>query len=135
MDFLTQNWTLVLLALTSGFFLLLPRLTGGGGGGLSAAGAVQLINRDKAVVIDICEPTEYAAGHVAGARNVPLSRFEEHLPGVVKNKDTPLVLVCASGMRARRAAMLARKLGYARAEVLTGGLRSWREANLPVERS
>lgn len=130
-----QNWTLVLLALTSGAFLLLPRLSGGGGGGLSAAAAVQRINRDKAVVIDICEPAEYAAGHVAGARNVPLSRFAEHLPGVVKNKDTPLVLVCASGMRARRAAALARKLGYAQAEVLTGGLRSWREASLPVERS
>lgn len=135
MDFLTQNWTLILLALTSGGLLLWPTLSGGAGGGLSAAAAVQRINRDKAVVIDICEPDEYASGHVAGARNVPLSRFEEHLPGVVRNKDTPLVLVCASGMRARRAAMQARKLGYGQVEVLSGGLRSWREASLPVERS
>jgi rhodanese-related sulfurtransferase len=43
--------------------------------------------------------------------------------------------VCASGVRARRAVAIARKLGYEQAEVLAGGMKSWREANLPVERS
>ena len=133
-DFLIANWSLVLIALMSGMFLFLPALSGSGGAGLTASAAVQRMNRDKAVLIDICEPAEYAAGHAAGARNVPLSQFAQQLPGVVKDKKTPLVVVCASGARARRAAMMARKLGYEQADVLSGGMRSWREANLPVER-
>ena len=56
------------------------------------------------------------------------------LPGVVKNKATPLVLVCASGMRSGRAVAIARKLGYEQADSLAGGLKSWRQANLPIEK-
>jgi len=134
-DFLIANWSLVLLALVSGGLLAWPLLQGGSGGGLSAAAAVQRINREKAVVIDVCQPDEFAAGHVGGARSIPMGELEAKLPGAVKNKATPLVMVCASGVRARRAVAIARKLGYEQAEVLAGGMKSWREANLPVERS
>lgn len=129
------NWMLILVALVSGGMLLMPRLTGGGGAGLTPAGAVQLINREKAVVIDVCEPAEYQAGHVSGAKSIPLNELEAKLPGAVKNKATPLVLVCASGMRSSRAVAIARKLGYENAQSLAGGLKSWRDANLPVEKA
>lgn len=135
MAFLLENWSLILLALVSGGMLAWPMLQGGGGAGLTAAAAVQRINRDKAVVIDVCQPDEYAVGHVAGARSIPVAELEARLPGAVKNKATPLVMVCASGVRARRAVAIARKLGYEQAEVLTGGLKSWRDANLPIERA
>ncbi|MBK6615536.1 rhodanese-like domain-containing protein [Ottowia sp.] len=134
MDFVIANWTLVLLALVSGSMLFWPMLRGGGGGGLSPEAAVQRINREKAVVIDICEPAEYAAGHIVGARSIPLGELQAKLPGVVKNKATPLVLVCASGMRSGRAVAIARKLGYEQADSLAGGLKSWRQANLPIEK-
>ena len=134
MDFLQANWMLILVALASGSMLLAPMLTGGGGVGITPAAAVQLINREKAVVIDVCGSDEYAAAHVAGARSIPLHELEARLPGSVKNKATPLVLVCASGMRSGRAVAIARKLGYDNAQSLAGGLKSWRDANLPVER-
>ena len=135
MDFVLANWMLILVALVSGGMLLMPRLTGGGGAGLTPAGAVQLINREKAVVIDVCEPAEYQAGHVSGAKSIPLNELEAKLPGAVKNKATPLVLVCASGMRSGRAVAIARKLGYENAQSLSGGLKSWRDANLPIEKA
>lgn len=135
MDFVLANWMLILVALVSGGMLLMPRLTGGGGAGLTPAGAVQLINREKAVVIDVCEPAEYQAGHVSGAKSIPLNELEAKLPGAVKNKATPLVLVCASGMRSSRAVAIARKLGYENAQSLSGGLKSWRDANLPIEKA
>ncbi len=135
MSFLLANWMLILVALASGSMLLWPKLTGGGGGGLSPAAAVQLINRERAVVIDVCEPDEYAAGHVNGAKSIPLGELEAKLPGAVKNKATPLVLVCASGMRSGRAVAIARKLGYEKAESLAGGLKSWRAADLPVTKA
>ncbi|WP_159911223.1 rhodanese-like domain-containing protein [Pantoea sp. 18069] len=134
MNFIIDNWYLILLALASGAMLLLPVLKGGTGGTLSAANAVQLINREKAVVIDVCEPEEFAAGHVNGSRNVPLGELQERLPSVVKNKALPVILVCARGPRAQRAEGIARKLGYPRAQALAGGMKAWREANLPVEK-
>ncbi|QTD44726.1 rhodanese-like domain-containing protein [Ottowia testudinis] len=135
MDFLLANWMLILVALISGSMLLAPMVTGGGGAGISPAAAVQLINREKAVVIDVCETAEYQAGHVGGAKSIPLAELEAKLPAVVKNKATPLVLVCASGMRSGRAVAAAKKLGYDNAQSLAGGLKSWREANLPIEKA
>ena len=134
MKFIIDNWYLIFVALASGGMLLWPVLRGAGAGTLSPAGAVQLINREKAVVIDVCEAEEFAAGHVGGARNVPLGQLEERLPTVVKNKAVPLVLVCASGARANRAVAVAKKLGYDNAQALAGGLKAWREASLPVDK-
>ena len=133
--FLIDNWMLIGIALASGGMLLWPLISSGmAAGSLSPTGAVQLINRDKAVVIDVSETEEFAAGHVGGAKNVPLGQLEEKLPSTVKNKATPLILVCATGARANRALAVAKKLGYEQAQCLSGGLKSWKEANLPVEK-
>lgn len=136
MTFLTDNWALVLLALTSGGGLVWTTLVQGGvPGGLAPADAVQLINREKAVVVDVCSDAEFAAGHVVGAKHVPLETLEATLPGLVKNKKAPLILVCASGMRSKRALAVAQKLGYETVHSLAGGMRAWRSADLPVEKS
>jgi rhodanese-related sulfurtransferase len=134
-SFFVENWMLLAVALVSAGMLLWPVLSGGSGAGsINTAEAVQLINREKAAVVDVCGADEFAAGHVAGARNVPLAELEAKLPGVVKNKATPLILVCASGMRSGRAVAIARKLGYEKAHSLAGGLGAWRAASLPVEK-
>lgn len=127
---------LIGIALASGGMLVWPIVAGGmNAGAVSATTAVQLINREKAVVVDVCEPAEFSAGHVGGAKNVPLSDFESKLPAMVKNKALPLILVCASGARAARAVVLAKKLGYEQAQSLDGGLKAWKAANLPVEKA
>lgn len=125
---------LIAIAVASGSLLLWPVLQGAAMAGLDPAGAVQLINREKGVVIDVCEPAEFAAGHVGGARNIPLGELESKLAGAVKNKALPLILVCQSGARSGRAVAIAKKLGYEQAQSLGGGLASWRAANLPVEK-
>ena len=135
MKFIVDNWYLILVALASGGMLLWPVLQSASAGALTPAQAVHLINREKAVVIDVCETEEFATGHVGGAKNVPLSQLEERLPSVAKNKALPVVLVCASGARANRAVAIARKLGYENAQAMAGGLKAWREASLPVEKA
>lgn len=126
---------LVATAAASGLLLLWPMLQGATAGGISPAAAVQLINREKAVVVDVCETEEFAQGHVGGAKNVPLGELEEKLPLAVKNKALPVILVCSTGARAARALGTAKKLGYEQAQVLAGGLKSWKEANLPTEKA
>jgi rhodanese-related sulfurtransferase len=134
--FLIDNWLLILIALTSGAMLLWPVIAGGvAAGDLTASAAVQLMNREKAVVVDVCESAEFAAGHIVGAKSIPLGDLEAKLPGAVKNKALPVILVCASGMRSGRAVAIAKKLGYENAQSLSGGLKAWKEANLPVEKA
>jgi len=135
MQFALENWVLILAAITSGGLLLWPKLANqGGAGAVGTAEAVRLINREKAVLIDVSEPDEFARGHAAGARNVPLNSLQgaKELPS---NKQLPVVLMCATGARAARAAGELRRLGHQRAIALAGGVRAWREANLPVEKS
>lgn len=132
-NFLLDNWMAVAVALVSGSLLLLPILQGGNGGGLNPSAAVLLMNREKAVVVDVCESPEFAVGHVMGARNVPMAQLEEKLASVVKNKALPLVLVCKTGARSARAVAIARKLGYEQAQSINGGMAAWRAANLPID--
>jgi rhodanese-related sulfurtransferase len=133
--FIIDNWMLISVAVASGGMLLWPVIQGASAGGLTSAEAVQLINRERAVVVDVSETEEFAAGHVGGAKNIPVGQLEQRLPEVVKNKGVPLILVCANGARSNRALAVAKKLGYDKAQVLSGGLKSWKEANLPVEKA
>ena len=135
MNFLLDNWILFLAALTSGGLLLWPTLAKSSQGAvLSTAEAVRVLNRENGVLIDVGEPEEFAAGHVSGARSVPLGALEGH-KSLPSNKALPLVVVCKTGARAARGAAALRKLGYDKAMALDGGLAAWRAANLPVEKA
>ncbi len=135
MKFIIDNWMLISIALASGALLLWPVLQGATAVGIAPNAAVQLINREKAVVVDVCQPEEFAQGHIVGSKNIPLADLEAKLPGVVKNKALPVVLVCQSGARSARAVATAKKLGYEQAQSLAGGLKAWKAATLPVEKA
>ncbi len=132
-SFIIENWMLILLAAASGGLLLWPMLQNSGGNSVAPAEAVRLINREKGVLIDVSEPAEFAAGHAIGARNIPLGGLEgaRELPS---NKTLPLLLICPSGARAARATALLRKAGHDKAVTVSGGMKAWREAGLPVDR-
>jgi rhodanese-related sulfurtransferase len=135
LSYLIDHWYLVLAAVVSGGLLAWPLISRGTQGGkVSAAEAVRLINREKALLIDVSEPAEFAAAHAAGSRNVPLGSLEggANLP---KNKALPLVVLCQSGARSTRAVVTLKKLGFDNACALAGGLAAWREANLPLEKA
>ena len=131
MKFILDNWALILMAVVSGGMLLWQSLQKVQGGAVPPSEAVRLINREKAVLIDVCEPAEFAAGHAGGARNIPLGSLADtkELP---KDKSVPVVLMCVSGARASRAAGLLKRAGYEKAVAVAGGMGAWREAGLPV---
>ena len=133
LKFFVDNWLLLLVALSSGALLLWPvlRKGAGGAGSVGTGEAVRLINREKGVLIDVSEPAEYAAGHAAGARNVPAGQIESS-KALPSNKALPLLLLCPTGTRAGRAAAQLRKAGFEKAVAVTGGTAAWREAQLPV---
>jgi rhodanese-related sulfurtransferase len=134
--FFLDTWFLFVAAAVSGGLLLWPMLNKNAGGAskVSTTDAVQLINRERAVLIDVSEPAEYAAGHVAGSKSVPLAQLETST-ALPKNKALPLVVVCPTGARAGRAVATLKKLGFENARALAGGFEAWRAANLPVEKT
>ncbi len=97
---------------------------------ISAHGLADQLGDQRVKVIDVREPMEYAAGHIAGSLNVPLSRLSQaDLP------EGPLVLVCQSGNRSSQGLreLLKRGHGHPLSD-LEGGLPSWQQAGLPVRR-
>lgn len=84
------------------------------------------------LLIDVREYPEFAGGHLAGSRLLPLGQLEaraDELP-----KDRELVCVCRTGRRSAEAADKLRALGFEKLGHLEGGLTSWEKAGLPVER-
>lgn len=85
-------------------------------------------------VLDVRTPGEYEAVHIAGAYNVPLDTLGEHAADIRAHVDEPVVLVCQSGARARRAEEALKAAGMPQLHVLDGGVAGWVAAGRPVRR-
>jgi rhodanese-related sulfurtransferase len=133
-DFFVNNWYLVLIALASAAGLFWPLMSGGVLGAVTIAEAVNLMNREKALVIDVRTPQEFATGTIQGAKNVVTSDLAAKLPVLSKSKELPIVLICATGARSQSAARVAKGLGFTRAQSMAGGMSAWRAANMPVQK-
>lgn len=85
-------------------------------------------------LLDVRTPGEFEAEHIAGAYNVPLDTLAEHGPEIRAGVDAPVVLVCRSGQRARRAEEALASAGMQNLYVLEGGMAAWSAAGRPVRR-
>ena len=87
-----------------------------------------------AVLIDVRETEEWAAGHIPGATHVPRSHLESRIEGAAPDRSVPIVLYCASGNRsAWGARTLIEDLGYERVRSMTGGFTLWKDRGYEVE--
>ncbi len=138
MKFLQDNILMVGLAVVSGGLLIGPMLRGGSGGSsVDTLQATLMMNKENALILDVREEAEYAAGHIVGARNVPLVRLggsTDVADTISKKKDRPIVVCCATGARSAAAVASLKKMGFERAYNLSGGINAWRQAGLPTEK-
>ncbi|HBB43973.1 MAG: Rhodanese domain protein [Parcubacteria group bacterium GW2011_GWA1_44_13] len=95
--------------------------------------AHKIIQNGKAVVIDVRTPSEFADGHIPGAKNFDIydSTFEETIRGL--KSDTIYVVNCQSGGRSAKACAKMQELGLVGAMNLEGGFIAWKKAGFPVE--
>lgn len=89
-----------------------------------------MLEAGSAVVVDVREPDEFAAGHIPGAANLPLSRFDPALLPEANGKL--LVLSCAAGRRSAMALAQCAKAGAPVDTHLNGGFSAWQRAKLPI---
>jgi rhodanese-related sulfurtransferase len=88
------------------------------------------VNSGALALVDVREPHEYAVGHIPGAVNLPMSRFD---PALLP-KDKPVALVCQTGKRSANALQQARAAGRADVRHYPGGTADWRERGGPLAR-
>lgn len=133
MDFFleTNNLMLISIAIMSGAMLLWPMIQRGrAGGSVSTAQAVQLINHEDALVVDVRPLATFQNGHIPHSRNIPVAEIADkaaHLP-----KDKPILVACDRGQIAVGAAAKLRKAGLERVMVIEGGLNAWVQAGMPT---
>lgn len=135
MEFLKQNWALILAFVLSGGYLLLSFMRKNSSTALTPAQAVNKINREKAIIVDLRAPETFEVGHLVGARNLPMNKLKtEGISGLPKNKSLPVILICATGAIANKAVPYFTKEGYESVFVLSGGIGAWIKEDFPIER-
>lgn len=96
--------------------------------------AVQKINQERTSVVDISTAADFTKGHLAGAKNIALSRISEADPDIAKIKTGPVLVVCKNGQTAHSAAAKLVKLGATDVAVLKGGTTQWVADSYPLAR-
>ena len=99
---------------------------------ISPAEAKRLIDEEKALLVDIREPEEFAGKHIEGARLEPLSVLPFLAPA--PDRERPAIFCCRSGMRTKNNSGALEKRGFAATYLIEGGLDGWEKAGLPVVR-
>jgi len=133
MQFLQDNWMLVALAAFSGAMLAWSFI-GGRLSGVEQADtlkATRLYN-DDALVLDVREDKEFAAGHIPKAKHIPLGQLAGRIKELDKFKGKPVLVTCRSGQRSASACRMLRKAGFETVYNQAGGIIAWERANLPV---
>ena len=97
---------------------------------LSPSAAVEMINHEEAIVIDLRDPETFRAGHIIDAICTPADDFNQKR--MEKYKSKPLIIVCARGVQSAALATKLREQGYTAPMVLAGGITAWQAASLPL---
>jgi rhodanese-related sulfurtransferase len=134
--FIIANWPLVLVFIVSGAMLVWPFIQGrlSRTREVGAVAATQLINRQNAVVLDLRESNEFAAGRLPNALHIPSSQLDARGKELAKFIGRPIIAYCDRGNRSRTAASALGKLGFTEVFTLHGGLRAWSDAGMPLEK-
>jgi rhodanese-related sulfurtransferase len=90
----------------------------------------QLKGKQKPFLLDVRSPREFQGGYIAGSTLIPLGELPPRSGELPKNH--PIVCVCASGRRSKKACRQLMAGGFQDVVNLSGGMRAWRQAKLPV---
>jgi rhodanese-related sulfurtransferase len=135
-QFLWDNILLVGLLLVSGGMLIWPLIgnLASGARQLGTLEATRIMNTGNALVLDVREPSEFASGRIPKSKNLPLAELGKRADEIARFKEKPVIVACATGSRTANALKVLKGAGFSDLYALKGGVASWREATLPIEK-
>jgi rhodanese-related sulfurtransferase len=99
---------------------------------VTPAQAVQLINKEDALILDIREDNELAQGSIRGSKHYALSVLKQRLDELKQYADKPVIAYCKMGNRSNEACNILRQNNFTNVVSLKGGIEAWKTENLPV---
>ncbi|MEE4203655.1 MAG: rhodanese-like domain-containing protein [Halieaceae bacterium] len=131
MQFLAEQWVLV-GALATTLFMLFYHESRKAGPSVTTQQAINLVNSEGGVFLDIRDGGEFKKGHIADAINIPLTSLTGRVGELEAHREKPVIVVCRIGQSAAGATKRLREQGFERAQRMTGGMMEWNAQKLPV---
>lgn len=131
LEFLTQEWILA-VALLAVIVMLIVHETRKSGPSVTPQQAINLINAEQGVFVDLRDGSDFKQGHIVEAVHIPSAKLAERMVELDKYKQRPVVLVCKMGQQAGAAGKQLKGAGFDKVYKMTGGMMEWTNLQLPT---
>jgi len=130
-EFLAQEWILV-GALLVVIIMLIKHESNKSGPSLTPQQAINLVNSDDGIFVDLRDAADFNKGHISGSVNIPAAKVAERMVELEKYKDKPIVLVCKMGQQSGVAGKQLKSSDYEEVYKMSGGMMEWGNLQLPT---
>ena len=131
LEFLAQQWILA-AALLAVIAMLVMHEARKSGPSVTPQQAINLINSEQGVFVDLRDAAEYKQGHIVESVHIPSAKLAERIVELEKYKQKPVILVCKMGQQAAAAGKQLKASGFDRVYKMTGGMMEWGNLQLPT---
>ena len=131
LEFLAEQWILV-AALLVIIIMLVMHEARKSGPSLSPQQAINLVNAEQGVFVDLRDAAIYKQGHIVEALNIPAAKVGDRMAELEKFRDRPIVLVCKMGQSAGAAGKQLRAARFEKVYKMRGGMMEWVNLQLPT---
>ena len=124
-----KNKIMWIITAVLGLMLVMQQLQASQGVDVKTA---QSMSAQGALLLDVREPSEYAAVHAVNAKLMPLGQVGMRLKELEAYKDKPVAVICRSGRRSAQAVAILQEAGFTQVVNVQGGTNAWVDAGLDV---
>ena len=131
LEFLTQQWHLAGALLVVVVLLVMHEMRKSGPS-LSPQQAINLVNAERGVFLDLRDAADYKQGYIADALHIPATKLAERLSELEKYRERPVILVCKMGQQAAAAGKQLKANKFEKVYKMSGGMMEWGNLQLPT---
>jgi rhodanese-related sulfurtransferase len=131
LEFMAQQWTLF-AALAVAIAMFIFHESRRSGASLSPQQAINLVNGEEGLFLDLRDSADFGRGHVVDALNIPATKLEARLTELDSYRDKPVILICKMGQHSGAAGKQLTEKGFTRVYRMTGGMTEWGNMQLPL---
>ena len=134
LEFALQQW-IILLLLFFTIGMLVFHESQKSGPSVSPQQAINLINSEQGVFVDLRDAGDYKQGHIGDSVSIPFAKLKASEGQLNAYRDKPVVLVCKMGQHSGPAGKQLRAAGFEKVYKMAGGMLEWSNLQLPTVRS